>query len=890
MKRWIVILAALLSVGPAWAQDSLEPEPHSESAVAPAAPDVEPVLLHFVEAEYPAAALRAGREGTVLLEMLVTAAGNVDSVQVVEGLAPDLDAAAAQAAAGCRFTPAYVAGEAVPVYLQFAYRFSVAEQARALDPRVNLRGRVMEMGTRQAVPGAMVVVRFTAPDTAALALPWSAYLARLGAFAGQFREEDRLVTFADSTGAFAFHSLPPGEVELNFPNAGYAPLTATETVRPDELIDGVFRLERTQYSEFEIVVYGRGPEKEVTRQSLSAFEVERLPGFGGDVVKSLQALPGVARPTMSDPGAIIVRGSGNLDTRFLLDGVDIPLLFHFGGVKSTYNSLSLGSVDLYPGGFGTRYGGCVGGVVELKGRPAHTDRWRTVLDASLLDASFHTEGPLGKGLALAVSGRRSFIGELAQAALKDNDEINLAVAPYYWDTVARLDWDRGGAHRLFLTYFAANDRLRMIVPEDASGSPEVNAATDEVELDLAFHRFILGHDADLSDRVHNELRLSAGRDHQSGHVLGDFNFESRGPIYGLRDDLAVAWRPGLVSHLGADLLYTPYNYAVKVNGYAESKLEAKKFSDLGAYANLEWRPRPDLLITPGVRYDYYHHLDKGKASVRAAARWDYGDNRTLTASAGTYNQAPQPVGQSTDPVYGNPDLPPTTARHLTLGHEWRLNDRLSLKVEGYHNTQHQVPAFADTNDVNFLPDAEARMYGLEVMLRHESDGGFFGWLAYSIGRAERRFARDPGHGSAWNPSVWNLHDMDQTHHLEAVGSWQLGRNWSFGSRVQYVSGVPVTPILGYTGNQYEFDADTGNYVPVEGEYLSDRIEPYFRMDLRVDKKFIKRSSIWSVYLDLQNANYFVYNSPEGYTHNYDYSDRTSYGWIFVPALGVQVEF
>jgi hypothetical protein len=235
-------------------------------------------------------------------------------------------------------------------------------------------------------------------------------------------------------------------------------------------------------------------------------------------------------------------------------------------------------------------------------------------------------------------------------------------------------------------------------------------------------------------------------------------------------------------------------------------------------------------------------------------------------------------------------LPPTTARHLTLGHEWRLSDRLSLKVEGYHNTQDQVPAFADTNDLNFLPDAEARMYGLEFMLRHESDGGFFGWLSYSIGRSERRFARDPGSGEDWNPSVWNLHDMDQTHHFEAVGSWELGRNWSFGSRVQYVSGVPVTPIMGYTGNLYEFDGDTGNYVPVEGEYHSDRIEPYFRMDLRVDKKFIKRNSIWSVYLDLQNANYFIYNSPEGYTYNYDYSKRTAYGWILVPALGVRVEF
>ena len=58
----------------------------------------------------------------------------------------------------------------------------------------------------------------------------------------------------------------------------------------------------------------------------------------------------------------------------------------------------------------------------------------------------------------------------------------------------------------------------------------------------------------------------------------------------------------------------------------------------------------------------------------------------------------------------------------------------------------------------------------------------------------------------------------------------------------------------------------------------------------MDKKFINRRSVWSVYLDLQNANYFVYNSPEGYTYNYDYSKRTPYGWIFLPSVGVRVEF
>ena len=62
-------------------------------------------------------ALRAGREGTVLLEMLVTAAGGVDSVFVLEGIDPELDAAAATAASQCMFSPAVVAGEPVPVYL-----------------------------------------------------------------------------------------------------------------------------------------------------------------------------------------------------------------------------------------------------------------------------------------------------------------------------------------------------------------------------------------------------------------------------------------------------------------------------------------------------------------------------------------------------------------------------------------------------------------------------------------------------------------------------------------------------------------------------------------------------------------------------------------------------
>ena len=102
-------------------------------------------------------------------------------------------------------------------------------------------------------------------------------------------------------------------------------------------------------------------------------------------------------------------------------------------------------------------------------------------------------------------------------------------------------------------------------------------------------------------------------------------------------------------------------------------------------------------------------------------------------------------------------------------------------------------------------------------------------------------------------------------HLEALGSYRLGGNWSVGARVQLVTGNPSTPLLSYDENRFQFDSDTGDYVPVYGDYLADRQDPYVRVDLRVDKTIVKKNTVWKLYFDLQNANYFVYNSPEGFT-------------------------
>ncbi|MEZ4655402.1 MAG: TonB-dependent receptor [Candidatus Eisenbacteria bacterium] len=348
--------------------------------------------------------------------------------------------------------------------------------------------------------------------------------------------------------------------------------------------------------------------------------------------------------------------------------------------------------------------------------------------------------------------------------------------------------------------------------------------------------------------------------------------------------------------VGFDLsAWAPVEYRVTAAGWPTT-VQKTDFGDLGVFTSWSYRATSRLQLTPGLRYDYYPELDEADVSERLAARYRLGGGHTLTSSVGTYNQTPQPSGQATDPVYGNPNLPTTKAMHTTLGDEWSLDDRRSLEVEAYYNRQWDVPVMTDSLDLNFLSDAEARMYGVEVVLRQESTGRFFGWLSYGLSRSERKFQRRPEEtayqeladsGSPWDPNQWVPHAFDQTHHFEAVGSWDWGNNVSTGCRLQYVTGNPTTP---YREGAVRYDADTGEYLPVLGRYLSTRMDPFFRVDVRVDKKFIRRSSIWSVYLDLQNANYPIYNAPEGYTYNYDYSKRKSYGWIPMPSVGIRAEF
>ena len=129
-----------------------------------------------------------------------------------------------------------------------------------------------------------------------------------------------------------------------------------------------------------------------SRTQLTADEIRILPGTGNDILRAAQALPGVARIPFAF-GGLVLRGTSPRDTAVYLDGIEVPIAFHFGGVTSFYPSGMLAELTLTAGGFDASYGRAQGGLVTLTTREPRTDRWRIGGSIGLLDSGATAEGP-----------------------------------------------------------------------------------------------------------------------------------------------------------------------------------------------------------------------------------------------------------------------------------------------------------------------------------------------------------------------------------------------------------------------------------------------------------------------------------------------------------------
>jgi TonB family protein len=633
--------------------------------------------------------------------------------------------------------------------------------------------------------------------------------------------------------------------------------------------------------EFEATARVEAPQTEVTRRDLDATAIRRVAGTRGDVLKSVEILPGVARPT--DGGDPILRGAASYESKTYLNGTPVPFLYHFGGLASFMSPYLVERLELRPSNFSVRYGRVAGGIVEVKARDPESERLKAVVDLNLIDSSAYVEFPIGDNAGFAAAARRSNIDFFFEAFVPE-DAYSVVAAPVYYDYQAIGRIDLGANTRLRLMGYGSRDTIELFI-DDTGDDP---AFSGNIEGKLQSHRAAVELESH-SGAVSGSVSATFGYTEIVQH-FGELEQRLRGPELYARGELGVELARNLRLGLGADAwiyfydgwYHGPYPGQLEGDPKDQTPFGSQRLvSDVdkgmdaaspGAYVDLAYRPVDALLVTPGVRVDYYGAFGAFSVDPRLSTRLEVSPHTTLKGGVGSYSQAPE-FWQALDSV-GNPDLKPYRAIQTSLGVEQRAGESLELGVEGFYKHLDDVVVTTPNREApHYTNDGKGRVYGAEFSLEASwpSDGRAYG--AYTLSRSERR---DYGGG-------YRLFDSDQTHILSLAASQGLGAGWDVGLRFRLVSGNPTTPIAGAV-----YDARTGLYLPTFGATNSDRNPTFHQLDARVEKRWVMGAFALATYLDVQN----VYNAEnqEGVRYSYDYSESENVtGLPFFPSIGLRGE-
>ncbi len=629
----------------------------------------------------------------------------------------------------------------------------------------------------------------------------------------------------------------------------------------------------------EVTVRGSRPSREATRVTVSRDEIDHIPGTGGDALRSIQNLPGVARPPPYS-GLLIVRGSAPEDTNIFLDGTSIPLAFHLGGLSSIVPSELLERIDYYPGNFSVVYGRGTGGMIDIAIRKPKSDKLHGLAQVDFIDARVLAEGPIAKtGWNFAIGARRSWIDAWLGPVLKAAG-VGVSTAPRYYDYQAILQHDFSSKSSFQLTLIGSNDGLEILNSYPDAARPIFSGT---VNFDTNFFVAQARYETRFTPAMSLKTMLSYK------HTDIDFGLGVNylriitNPV-ALRTELTQRISPHVTQHTGIDFGYGPYSVRVRFPQFRapgepagapnQVPLETRNsgaFLQPAVYSEWELTLWRGSRIVPGLRVDYNSQTGTWDTSPRIIVRQDLTSSpyrTTIKGSTGLFFQPPQPP--QTDAVFGQSGLKSIRSVSSSIGLEQELSSQIDASIDFYYKALDRLITPKAGNS------GEGRVFGAEMLVRYKPDARFFGWLSYSLSRSERRdFPDKPLH----------LFQYDQTHILTVLGSYKVAPGWQVGARFRLVSGALYTP------NTYgPYDATSGSELSVAAyPPFGSRMPAFHQLDVRADRTWEFKSWKLRLYLDIQNV-YYAKN-PEGLSYNFN-STKSSYvtGLPILPSLGLRGEF
>ena len=257
----------------------------------------------------------------------------------------------------------------------------------------NLTGRVIDGITGETLPFASISVKNT----------------RIG---GQTNVD----------GLFTLLKVPSDTVTIETTYIGY--IKRKIQLTPNHNYDNfIIELDAADAMLEEVVVAGEKTEvvkanEVVGMIKMTPKNIAKLPNVGErDPFRAFQLMPGVSASNESSSG-LYVRGGTPDQTLVLYDGFTVYHVDHLFGFFSAFNYNAIKDIQLYKGGFDSKFGGRISGVAEITGKDGNKNTFNAGADVSLLSVNGYIETPIGKNTTFLVAARRSYKGPLYNKIFK----------------------------------------------------------------------------------------------------------------------------------------------------------------------------------------------------------------------------------------------------------------------------------------------------------------------------------------------------------------------------------------------------------------------------------------------------------------------------------------
>ena len=643
--------------------------------------------------------------------------------------------------------------------------------------------------------------------------------------------------------------------------------------------------------------------------------------FGSpDIIKQLQTLPGVAAGNELMSGLYVHGGDGN-DNLFLLDGVPLYNITHFGGLFSSFNTDVVDNLDFYKSGFPARYGGRLSSVVDVETSEGNMNEYHGNFSLGLIDGRIQVEGPIiANKTSFNVGLRRSWmdvvtIPAIAYANHKNNNNPKARGGYSMQDINARITHIFSPRSKGNIIAYWGRDKL-------VAGINQTETYQD-MDLDIGSTWGTLALSANwqykYTDRLTGKL---IGYYSRSGSDVGygfDFiNKNDAGTVQmKMQDDNICAvsdagfkydfdYYPNDSHHMrfGATAVYHHYK---TTREYKQSQalpgMPPQEDSDTvgGTYDAFE----PALYFEDEMFLAYNFTLNAGvrtslfstgqrtwaRLEPRAALKWLINKDICAKLSYTRMSQYAHLVSAMYIELPTNSWMPSTTGAGPMMSDQiagglYFTPGRFKINLEGWYKTMHNMLAYNGANafypplvnwEKSFTP-GNGHSYGLEF------EGTYAGpklelSAYYTLSWTWRTFM-------AYYPFAFPDRN-DNRHKINLVGSWKPGKHWKVFFNWNYHSGNRVT----FPSHVIAYERATSPML-FESPYNTP-LPDYHRLDVGLDYSILNRKghrwnfnlSIYNVYNHL-NASFAMLDTDS----NGNYYGL-AYGLVpIIPTLSVGFKF